>query len=263
MADVYNKEPHFSSENILRVEMMLVQLIEQTKAERLLDLGCGTGFIINIAKKYLKAIDGVDVTQAMLDKIVRNTAAQIRLFCHDTGTFEAEKESYDLVTGYSFLHHLYDIRPTINTAYEALRVGGKFYSDLDPNFYFWDALNSLQREGNYDPMVKREIEMVTYKDEDVAKNFNVSKETFNQAEYGKNVKGGFREEEIRAIFKSIGFREVNLCYHWFLGQRELVNDEEYAREDRMHQAEVMDHMLKRALPLSRHLFKYIGVVATK
>ena len=43
---------------------------------------------------------------------------------------------------------------------------------------------------------KREIEMVTYKDEDIEKNFGVDKDVFNAAEYGKNIKGGFRAEEL-------------------------------------------------------------------
>jgi hypothetical protein len=38
--------------------------------------------------------------------------------------------------------------------------------------------------------------MVTYKDEDIEKNFGVSKDVFNTAEFGKNITGGFKEEEL-------------------------------------------------------------------
>ena len=80
MADDYSTcEPHFRPENIAKVEAKLKNIIDETKAKRLLDLGCGTGFMINIAKKYVTEIDGVDVTQAMMDKVDTSGPAKIRL----------------------------------------------------------------------------------------------------------------------------------------------------------------------------------------
>ena len=241
MADDYSTcEPHFRPENINIVEDKIKELAEQTQAKKLLDLGCGTGFIINIAKKYVDTIDGVDVTQAMMDKVDLSGSATIRLHNHDTGTFPVEKGTYDLVTGYSFLHHLYDIEPTLTTAYNALREGGALFIDLDPNFYYWESINALDREGEYDAIVKREIEMVTYKDEDIEKNFGVSKDIFNQAEFGKNIKGGFREEDLRSMLSTLGFSKVDVFYYWFLGQASLLNDESWGtRPERIDRKSVV------------------------
>ena len=131
MADDYSTcEPHFRPENINKVEKKLKTIFEELKAERLLDLGCGTGFIINIAKKYVKQIDGVDVTQAMMDKVDKTGSAIINLYNHDTGSFPAKPSFYDVVTGYSFLHHLYDINPTLKTAYAALKPGENYIAIL-------------------------------------------------------------------------------------------------------------------------------------
>lgn len=264
MSDDYSTcEPHFRPENIQKVEDKLKPVIEATNAKRLLDLGCGTGFMINIAKKYVQEIHGVDVTQAMMDKVDKSGNATIVLHNHDTGSFSVEEGSFDVVTGYSFLHHLYDVVPTLQTAYKALRSGGKFYADLDPNYYFWEGVNQLDRNGQYDGIVKREIEMVTYKDEDIEKNFGVDKDVFNQAEFGKNIKGGFREEELVAALKNIGFTDVQFFYHWFIGQGKLINDESMDRTARFAHAEVMHDYLLKAMPLTRNLFKYVGFVATK
>ncbi len=256
-------EPHFRPENIQKVEDKLKPVIEATNAKRLLDLGCGTGFMINIAKKYVQEIHGVDVTQAMMDKVDKSGNATIVLHNHDTGSFPVEEGSFDVVTGYSFLHHLYDVVPTLQTAYKALRTGGQFYADLDPNYYFWEGVNQLDRNGQYDGIVKREIEMVTYKDEDIEKNFGVDKDVFNQAEFGKNIKGGFREEELVAALKNIGFTDVQFFYHWFIGQGKLINDESMDKTARFAHAEVMHDYLLKAMPLTRNLFKYVGFVATK
>lgn len=264
MSDDYSTcEPHFRPENIQKVEDKLKPVIEATNAKRLLDLGCGTGFMINIAKKYVQEIHGVDVTQAMMDKVDKSGHATIVLHNHDTGSFPVEEGSFDVVTGYSFLHHLYDVVPTLQTAYKALRTGGQFYADLDPNYYFWEGVNQLDRNGQYDGIVKREIEMVTYKDEDIEKNFGVDKEVFNQAEFGKNIKGGFREEELVAALKNIGFTDVQFFYHWFIGQGKLINDESMDKTARFAHAEVMHDYLLKAMPLTRNLFKYVGFVATK
>ncbi len=264
MANDYSTcEPHFRPENIHIVETKLKEIFTAVNAKKLLDLGCGTGFIIHIAKKYLEHIDGVDVTQAMMDKVDKSGNAAITLYNHDTGSFPAKSSFYDVVTGYSFLHHLYDINPTLKTAFTALKPGGKFYCDLDPNYYYWESIHQLDRNGNYDPIVKREIEMVTYKDEDIEKNFGVSKEIFNQAEFGKNINGGFREEELTAALKAAGFSQVSVFYYWFLGQASLINESWGTKEERIQYANVMDSVLKRSLPVSRNLYKYMGFVATK
>ena len=127
MADDYSTcEPHFRPENVRKVEDKLKRIIEDVNGKRMLDLGCGTGFMINIGKKYLKHIDGVDVTQAMMDKVDRSGNATIELHNHDTGSFPASPGAYDVVTGYSFLHHLYDINPTLQTAYNALKPGARY-----------------------------------------------------------------------------------------------------------------------------------------
>jgi ubiquinone/menaquinone biosynthesis C-methylase UbiE len=264
MSEHYNTcEPHFRPENVAKVEANFLKAVEGMNAEKMLDLGCGTGFMINIGKKYVKEIWGVDVTKAMTDRIDKSGNAEIIVINEDTAQAPLPVNYFDVATAYSFLHHLYEITPTLHNAYNSLKEGGKLYADLDPNYYFWEGVNQLDRNGNYDFIVKREIEAVTYKDEDIEKNFGVSKEIFNHAEFGKNIQGGFREEELIATLKSIGFTKVEFFYHWFIGQGALINDQSYTKEERFKYAEVMNETLQKALPLSKNLFKYIGFIATK
>jgi ubiquinone/menaquinone biosynthesis C-methylase UbiE len=264
LAEHYNScEPHFRPENIAKVEAIVKNLCLECKVTHLVDLGCGTGFMINIAKKYVKNIIGVDITPAMLNKVDTSGNAEITLIQSDTGNVSLANESAQLVTAYSFLHHLFDIKPTLETAFKVLTLGGSFYADLDPNYYFWEQVNKLDRYGSYDPIVKREIEMVTYKDEDIEKNFGVSKDTFNQAEYGKNIAGGFKEEEIISLLKSVGFSSVKFMYHWYIGQGSLINDAQYSKEERFKYADITNEVLQKIMPLSRHLFKYVGFIASK
>jgi SAM-dependent methyltransferase len=270
LASLYAKtEPHFRPENLAIVDAKLKRLVAETSATSLLDLGCGTGFMINLAKHHVKRIVGVDVTRAMLDQVDKSGPATIELHEHDTGSFPAPPGSFDLVTAYSFLHHLYDIGPTVKTAANALRKGGIFYGDLDPNFYFWEAitdLERLQKEGKkaeYDPLVMREIDAVAHKDDQMNAEHGIPNALINDAEYGKNVAGGFKEDVVRATLLEAGFTSVTFSYYWYLGQALDVNDESKPREQRLADAALVDSVLHKVMPLSRHLFKYIGFVATK
>jgi len=264
MAETYDKEePHFRSENIARVERILKEIYAQSGTSAQLDMGCGTGFIINIAKKYVNKITGVDVTQPMLDRVDKSGKCNIELFNSDIGEFEPIPGVYDIVTGYAFLHHLHDIKPAMITAYKALKSGGTLYCDLEPNYYFWESIHNLERNGSYDPIVKREIEMVTYKDEDVEKNYGVPKETFDKSEWGKNIAGGFKEEDVESLLKNIGFNKVKFIYHWYIGQAYLINDYKASKEERFLYADVMNDILHKTMPLARNLYKYIGFIAYK
>lgn len=264
MSEHYNTcEPQYRPENLQRVENALKKCIDAISAKKMLDLGCGTGFMIDMGKKYVDEITGVDVTQAMMDRVDKSGPCKIELVNHDTGSFPAKEGYYDIVTAHSFLHHLYEIKPTIQTAAKALRKGGIFFNELDPNFYFWEAINKLDRNGDYSPIVKREIEMTTYKDEDIESNFGVDKDVFNNAEYGKNIKGGFTEEELKETLMQAGFSKVEITYHWYIGQAALLNGMGIEKQEALKTADLMDKVLANLLPLSRHLYKYIGFVATK
>ncbi len=264
MADDYEScEPHFRPENQEHVGGIVNRLIAETSAKRMLDLGCGTGFMISLAKDQVAEIHGVDVTPAMLAKVDTSGPAEITLHTHDAATFPIDPGTYDLVTAYSFLHHLFDVRPVLEKAYEALRIGGKFYADLEPNFYFWEQINNLPREGDYDVVVAREIDAVAHKDEDIQATFGIDPGVFNNAEYSKSIAGGFREEDLGASLHEVGFSRVELFYRWFIGQGVFINDETHPKAERFAHADAMDELLRRALPVSRPLFKYIGFIATK
>jgi len=262
-ADYNTGEPHFRPENVANVQRKLRAVADAAGHGRMLDLGCGTGFMINIGRSIFQYIHGVDVSEAMMGQVDRSGPAHIELTLADSGSVPLEEGTYDVVTSYSFLHHLYDCMPSLKTAARALKPGGRLYGDLEPNYDFWAAVAQLDRHGAYDPIVKREIEMVTYKDEDIQRQFGVSTDVFNQAEYGKSVLGGFRGDDLRSKLADVGFTQVDVFYEWFIGQGQMINDASIAREQRFANAQLVHDQLQRLLPLSRSLFKYIGFVAVK
>jgi ubiquinone/menaquinone biosynthesis C-methylase UbiE len=264
MANDYNTiEPHFRPESIQRVDDIIQKLHQTSPINKVLDLGCGTGFMINIVKKYAQEITGVDVTQAMMDKVDKSGNAAINLINSDTGTVSLPSNHFDLATAYTFLDHLYDMEPTFVNAVNALKPGGRFYADLSPNFYFWDSVKKVDTSKQYDAILQREINAVLAKDEEIQAQFGIDKEVFKNAEHQKHIKGGLVEEELRSLLLKVGFTDVQFIYHWFIGQAQLINDASKDKALRFEQAHVMHDYLTRSLPISRNLFKYIGFIATK
>lgn len=256
-------EPHFRPENVAKVQARLAALVSATHAEQVLDLGCGTGFIIDLVKFHARRVVGVDVTPAMLERVDLSGPARIELVNEDTGTYSPEPGTFQLVTAYSFLHHLAELPPTLRTASLALVPGGKFYADLEPNFYFWESIHGLAAGHAYDRVVQREIEALTLKDAEIEAAFGISRETFNHAEFGKDMTGGFKEHVLREQLLSAGFSSVEFHYHWFLGESALINSADAPRDVLLGRAVLVDEWLQRALPVSRNLFKYLGFIATK
>jgi ubiquinone/menaquinone biosynthesis C-methylase UbiE len=264
LAKQYNvNEPHFRPENIERVSKRLSAVLHSKAGYRQLDLGCGTGFMINIGKQFSSSITGVDITKAMLDEVDTSGEALVKLVNQDTGSFVPEAQGFDFVTAYSFLHHLCDLAPTLKTAYTALRPGGVFYADLEPNWYFWQAISELNGDCFGSPLLEREISQVSFKDQDVNERFGIDPSTFNHAEYSKNISGGFREYDLRQLLLELGFSRVEVFYSWFLGQGAILND---ARTERGKNAELCDRIeshLGSIMPVTRSLFKYLGFYAFK
>jgi SAM-dependent methyltransferase len=229
----------------------------------MLDLGCGTGFMIGIARDLFAEIHGIDVTKAMLDQVDRSGPAKIELTQLDTGSYRENPGTYDLVTAYSFLHHLFDIVPTLETAFRALKPGGVFFCDLDPNWDFWNALSQLDPNDELSELVKLEMEKVKFQEHEQAAQFGVAPELLGAAEFGKSERGGFKGRELQAQLKKIGFKEVSVNYEWFLGEAKVLHAPGVSLEEGLKRAEVVNEALKLSMPISRVLFKYLGFVARK
>jgi ubiquinone/menaquinone biosynthesis C-methylase UbiE len=260
MADSYNRnEPHYRPENRAKVRARLEQMQRRFGRARLLDLGCGTGFIIDLAKDLFDAVDGVDVTQAMLDR-VDLSSGNVRLHRCAAEALPFADASFDVVSAYAFVHHLKDYSKALGEALRVLQPGGGCYIDLEPNRLFWQAMVRLEQGAGgsrYSDIVLREIDAVLHRDDGVQDEFGIDKELFNRAEYTKAVLGGidpwgFRDECLR-----LGFRSCEISFEWFLGQGAVMHQQSFEA------AATVEAYLRRILPLTADCFKYLQFVLTK
>jgi len=168
------------------------------------------------------------------------------------------ENTYDVCTAYAVLHHLSDLRLAFNEIYRILRKGGVFYSDTDPNYYFWEAFSNLPDNNDFHEIVVREINAIKYKDREIEDNFNIPQQVMRNAEILKHVHGGFKEEDIKKMLYEMGFSSVEIKYEWFLGEAKIIHAG-YSEEV----AGIMRQHLQNIMPLSRHLFKYVSIFAVK
>src|SRR4030081_1614457 len=66
LAPVYHRQPFLGADNRLRVRRILQDLQRRTGGRRLLDIGCGAGFIFDAGHDLFEMLDGVDITGEML-----------------------------------------------------------------------------------------------------------------------------------------------------------------------------------------------------
>ncbi len=266
LADVYNKEePHWRPENIERVTSKLQKIKEKTNGTKLLDLGCGTGFIINIAKNLkFTEIQGFDITKAMTDQIDRNYPEGIvNVTLRDTAEIDSPSNYFDVATAYTFLSHLDDISPTLKQAYRCLKPGGMVYSDLDPNAAFWESLNKLDSERSYDEYIDREIKHTKHIDRLLFEKYKISPEVYNIAEFQKTQSHGLSKGYIEKVLTEIGFKNVVVTFEWFVGQGIINNDLSLTKDERALKIDAIETYLRKMEPLSNCLFKYISFTAQK
>lgn len=261
MAETYNNaEPHFRPENKAQVLEQL-QRLRLISGGRLLDVGCGTGFIIDMAKTIFDELHGVDVTQAMLDR-VDLSSGNITLHNAPAENLPFKDGYFDLVTSYAFIHHVYNYEDVLKEVYRVLRPGGVAYIDLEPNRAFWDAMTHLQRSTDFDKqtwsaIVAKEIDSVLHTGERVEIEYGIEKSVFDNAEYTKTVMGGIDALQFEQAMKRIGFSECETTYLWFLGQGTVMHTMSFDA------AKLVDQYLRQVLPLSKHLFKYLRFVLKK
>jgi ubiquinone/menaquinone biosynthesis C-methylase UbiE len=260
LADVYKEtEPHYRQENRERVEKLLISLAKTAGNESLLDIGCGMGFIIDIAKQHFRRIVGVDITEAMLEKVnCESNTCDISVQISEIESMPFIDNSFDVVTAYAVIHHLHELRPAFSEVFRVLKPGGFFYTDTDPNFYFWEAMRSLPESKNFSPIVQREYNAVWHKDKELEEKFGIPPEMLSVAETLKHDSGGFKAEDLESLLRSIGFSQVNVFYEWYIGEGHVIHSPALSSC-----AEQIRGILNEQLPLSKHLFKYLRIMAKK
>lgn len=120
----------------------------------ILDIGCGTGLVGAGVRAFARRLDGVDLSQAMLEK-ARGKSIYDRLEQGDIVTFlSALKNGYDAILAAAVLIHFGDLGTMFKAAAASLRENGLFVftlfaNDDDHSDFAVAASDKLAQSGCY------------------------------------------------------------------------------------------------------------------
>lgn len=256
----YEKSPHFRPENKEKVSSIIRQLCSRLEyRETLLDLGCGTGFILSLGHPFFKKVIGVDITDEMMQKVDLSPGnIEIHKCVAENTPFE--DSSIDMVTAYSFLDHLVDYSDVLKESYRVLKKGGIFYADLNPNRAFINEMENLLTRTelqSLSPLLKREVVGALDNGAYYSKEFGLDAKLLQEAEPGKTINKGFDARSVEELAKNIGFSSVEIEYEWFVDQGKWLN------EEKAGSAEVIESYLFSLLPSTARYFKYLRFIFVK
>lgn len=260
-AGEYNKSPHFRPENQEKVRNILLRLTAACREKnKVIDFGCGTGFMIHLMHDLFKEVHGVDVTQDMM-KQVDLSSGNVTLHESMAECTPFAAETFDFATAYSFMDHLVDYHAFLQEAYRVLKKGGVFYSDLNPNRDFIMAIAGAEKLAGgvlpITPIVHREIQGALHNGEHYQEQFGMNAELLEKAEPIKTHDRGFSAVEVLEAARKIGFSDCRVEFEWFLGQAKVMHEQ--SRVD----VDTVETYLNAVLPVSSHLFKYLRFVFVK
>lgn len=260
-AGEYNKSPHFRPENQEKVRNILKRLSAECREKnKVVDFGCGTGFMIHLMHDLFNEVHGVDITQDMM-KQVDLSSGNVTLHESMAENTPFEDESFDFATAYSFMDHLVDYRDFLQEAYRVLKKGGVFYSDLNPNRDFIMAIAGAEQLAGgvlpITPIVHREIQGALHNGEHYQEHYGMNAELLEKAEPIKTHDKGFSAVEVLEAARAIGFSDCRVEFEWFLGQAKVMHEQSLA------DAETVERYLNAVLPVSSHLFKYLRFIFIK
>ncbi|WP_086047946.1 class I SAM-dependent methyltransferase [Hugenholtzia roseola] len=131
----YGSEHFLSPITIKRYHQLLDQFEKYRKTNRILDVGCGVGHLLSVAKERGWEVYGVEFGQAACE-VARKKGIEMQEGRLDAKLYPAE--SFDVITSIEVIEHINYPREEVAQIHTLLRKGGLFYCTT-PNF------NSLMR----------------------------------------------------------------------------------------------------------------------
>ena len=129
------KEHDYYKMHKKRIERVL-SFLKGGKGEKLLDIGCGDGFISALLAKTISAKPyGIDISHAAVEK-ARERGVEARVYDIGTGTLPFEKEYFDVVFCGEVIEHIYDTEKLLRSVFHVLKPGGMMIATV-PNTGSW------------------------------------------------------------------------------------------------------------------------------
>jgi ubiquinone/menaquinone biosynthesis C-methylase UbiE len=181
------------------LRMNLTVIRKRAPGGSLLDIGTGSGLVTRCARGLFVLRVGIDLSSRIL---VANRNAFDFGVTADVGGLPFADKSFDVITCFAVLHHLYAFEGLVSEVARVLKTGGVFYSDHDLDVSFSRRFRALlllyRRFHNAESKYRKASEEIT-------------QELYNLTEWQEN---GIDSLDLIRSFQRAGF-SVETKFHWF------------------------------------------------
>jgi len=126
----YGRDDYLSPITIKRYHEILDSFESARKTNRLLDVGCGIGYFLDVAKERGWEVYGTEYTHKAIE-ICESKGITMHQGVLDPSNYKPE--SFDVITSFEVIEHINNPNPEINNISSLLRKDGLFYVTT-PNF---------------------------------------------------------------------------------------------------------------------------------
>jgi 2-polyprenyl-3-methyl-5-hydroxy-6-metoxy-1,4-benzoquinol methylase len=126
----YGRNDYLSDLTIQAYERVLDSFEPYRKTNKLIDVGCGIGYFLEVAKKRGWEVYGTEFTEEAV-KMCESKGASMKLGPLNTKDYEAG--SFDIITSFEVVEHINNPREELSSFNKILRKGGLVYCTT-PNF---------------------------------------------------------------------------------------------------------------------------------
>ncbi|MCG2617716.1 methyltransferase domain-containing protein [Terrimonas sp. NA20] len=106
----------------------LIDWLQPSAGEAILDLGCGTGKLANDIAGFGTKVTGIDASAEMIEK-AKASYPSIEFFVKDATDFSFE-EKFDAIFSNATLHWIADQPATLKNVWNSLKPGGRFVFEM-------------------------------------------------------------------------------------------------------------------------------------
>jgi ubiquinone/menaquinone biosynthesis C-methylase UbiE len=122
----------YDLENAIRVRAKFEKALgcEFPNVERLLEVGCGTGYVgLNLClyDGLIGELHACDISQGMVDTCARNAkelGVEVKAKQSELEHLDYPDEEFDMVIGHAVLHHIPDVSKALSEIHRVLKPGG-------------------------------------------------------------------------------------------------------------------------------------------
>jgi len=136
-ASLYNDKHSF----VFKYGEDLVDLLAPQKGERILDLGCGTGYLTNVIASSGAEVVGIDNSHEMIEKAAKEyPALDFRIMPAEEFHFD---ESFDAIFSNAVLHWVMEKEKAIDCMYRNLKRSGRLVLEMGGKGNVEKIINAL------------------------------------------------------------------------------------------------------------------------